>query len=89
MHENRMFASVLMVACGTVALPDGIDAGARPVVFGARFDALTKALATPISASGEPLEAIWSASFAKPARANDMATVVTSSTITGVTWACA
>jgi hypothetical protein len=89
MQEKRMFASVLMVVCGTVALPDGINVGARPVVVGARFDALTKALATPIIASGEPLEAMCSASLAKPARANDMATVVASSTIMGGTSACA
>src|ERR1700759_369143 len=88
MQANRMFASVLMVVCGTVALPDGSDAGARPVVVGPRCDALTKALFIPTSASGEPLEAMCSASLAKPARANDMATVVPSSTTTGGTSAC-
>ncbi len=80
-----MLASVLIVACGTVAAPDGNIAGAVPVLTEARWDALVNALASPVLASGDPLEETCSGSVAKPAVANAIATVVTSSTVNGVT----
>jgi hypothetical protein len=79
-HAARIFASVLISACGTVPFPAGVVAGATPVEIVSRFVAFANAFAIPVSASVVPELPTCVASVANPAIAYAAATVDTSFT---------
>jgi hypothetical protein len=81
-HAAKIFASVLISACGTVPFPAGVVVSAAPVDRLTRFAAFANAFAIPTLASAVPELDTCVASVANPANAYAAATVDTSFTVT-------